>query len=304
MYTKMVVPVDGSRMSEAILPYARSFVDALNIPVELVQVMDPDLIRVLSDPAQGRFVDIVEGDMIRNSMAYLEGLARSFPNGSIVRCSALIGKPAEVIVEKGGADRGTLIAMATRGHSGVRRWVLGSVADKVLHATTNPLLLVSATDEGKSAGEASLKTVLVPLDGSLLAELVLSHATALAKKMDLGVVLVRVFSALGAAYIGEGYTPNLDRLTDYLRQEARDYLKGVVERLRAEGLERVSQVLLEGDAAEEIIDFARKTPVNFVAMCTHGRSGIGRWMLGSVTDRVVRHSGDPVLVIRAESKDS
>jgi len=72
-----------------------------------------------------------------------------------------------------------------------------------------------------------------------------------------------------------------------------------VQQLEAEGLDKISYVMLEGDAAGEIIDMAQKTPDNLVAMCTHGRSGVGRWVLGSITDRVVCYSADPVLVIRS-----
>ena len=65
------------------------------------------------------------------------------------------------------------------------------------------------------------------------------------------------------------------------------------------GIDNVSYVAKEGFAADEIISLARKSPDNLIAMCTHGRSGVKRWMLGSVTETVVRHSADPVLVIRA-----
>jgi nucleotide-binding universal stress UspA family protein len=74
-----------------------------------------------------------------------------------------------------------------------------------------------------------------------------------------------------------------------------------VKELKAKGLENVSSVVEFGFPAEKIIELAQKIPDNFVAMCTHGRSGIKAWALGSVTERVVRHSGDPVLVIRASS---
>ena len=72
-----------------------------------------------------------------------------------------------------------------------------------------------------------------------------------------------------------------------------------VKAMEGKGFESVSSVLKLGYGAEEIITLARETPDNFIAMCTHGRSGIRRWVLGSVTERVVRHSGDPVLIVRA-----
>jgi nucleotide-binding universal stress UspA family protein len=89
-------------------------------------------------------------------------------------------------------------------------------------------------------------------------------------------------------------------LLDQLESEAKDYLEGEVKDLKTKGLEDVSSVVHIGYGAEEIITLARNTPDNFIAMCTHGRSGVKRWVFGSVAERVVRHSGDPVLIIRAD----
>ena len=95
--------------------------------------------------------------------------------------------------------------------------------------------------------------------------------------------------------------PAIGELGVKIKEEATDYLGAKVEELQAEGIEKVSFVAVEGKGPEEIIDLARKTANNIVAMSTHGRSGIGRWIMGSVTDRVVCYSGDPVLVIRPTS---
>ena len=83
--------------------------------------------------------------------------------------------------------------MATHGRSGLNRFLLGSVAEKVLRGTVNPLLLVRATGEAKSDGEATLKSIIVPLDGSELAESVLPMVAGVAKKLDLEVVLFRAY---------------------------------------------------------------------------------------------------------------
>ena len=91
------------------------------------------------------------------------------------------------------------------------------------------------------------------------------------------------------------------RLSCTLKTEALEYLEKKAADLKKHGLEKVSLVVKEGLGPDEIISFARQTPDNLVAMCTHGRSGVKRWMLGSVTETVVRHSGDPVLILRAPS---
>jgi nucleotide-binding universal stress UspA family protein len=96
------------------------------------------------------------------------------------------------------------------------------------------------------------------------------------------------------------YIPNNDALLNLVREEAGTYLEAKVNELHQNGVEKVSSILMVGSGADEIIDLARGTPDNLIAMCTHGRSGVNRWVLGSVTEKVVRHSGDPVLVVRAE----
>ena len=202
------------------------------------------------------------------------------------------------MIEKAAADKNTLIVMATHGRSGIQRWLLGSVADKVLHGATNHLFLVRASDQGKTDGEAALKTVIVPLDGSPLAEQVLPYVVDLAKKMKLKVVLMRSY-ALPASVSAEDYGFYSADLLDHLESEARDYLAGKVNEVKQKGVDDVTSVVNVGYGAEEIITLGRHTPDNFIAMSTHGRSGIQRWVLGSVTDRVVRHSGDPVLIVRS-----
>jgi nucleotide-binding universal stress UspA family protein len=294
MYTKILVPLDGSERSERVLPHARSIVEALKVEVELLQVIDPNVVIAFSDPKHGRYVDQVDSSKRNNSINYLERIANSFPNPSKVTCTAELGNAAEIIADKAAAHPGTVIAMSTHGRSGVQRWVLGSTADKVLHAASTPLLLVRATNH-TPVGEATLlKKIVVPLDGSQLAELTLPHVVELAKNLGLEVVLVRVFDPLS-----QGHMPYMEHIKEKMRKEAKAYLELKVRGLKGEGLKDVSYLVLQGNAAAKIVDITLATHDNLVAICTHCRSGIGRWVLGSVTDRVVRYSGDPVLVIRA-----
>ena len=106
--------------------------------------------------------------------------------------------------------------------------------------------------------------------------------------------------ALPPAVTGDEYGTYSQELFDQLETEAKDYLTKKIKEVEQDGLRNVSSVVDLGYGAEEITALARKTPDNFIAMCTHGRSGATRWVLGSVTDRVVRHSSGPVLIIRSE----
>ena len=302
MYTRMLIPLDGSKLAENVLPYARAMARALDGPIELLSVVDSMDSARSANAGHARDLDTIIEAITRDSRQYLEGIARTF-TGIAVTSVAEQGVADKIIIERAAGDKETLIAMATRGRSGIHRWLMGSVAEKVLRGATNPLLLVRGDAEGKNTGEATLKSIVVPLDGSKLAETVLPNAVELAKKLSLAIVLTRAYQIpLSATYAGaeSPYIPNNDALMNLVRDEAGTYLETKVNELHQNGVEKVSSILMVGSGADEIIDLARGTPDNLIAMCTHGRSGVKRWALGSVTEKVVRHSGDPVLVVRAE----
>jgi len=131
-----------------------------------------------------------------------------------------------------------------------------------------------------------------------LAETAIPHAVGLAQGLELEVVLVRIFG-FPTPVFAEDYGPYVEELWMQLEADAQKYLDDKARELRAQGLADVSTFSSAGFAAEKIIDLARQRKDSLVAMCTHGRSGVNRWVMGSVTDRVVRHGGDPVLIIRA-----
>ncbi|MGE5303362.1 MAG: universal stress protein [Alphaproteobacteria bacterium] len=289
MYTKILVPLDGSRLAEQILPYACLLAEAFEIPVELLRVNDPAAMTPYAPPLQGD--------------EYLKEIADwAFPVTLRVHRSVEVANPTQAILQYAGTDHGTLIAMATHGLTGIHGWMMGSVAYKVVHATRNPVLLIRPTEEGDPGVAVKLETVLTPLDGSGLADRILPHVIALAKKLSLEVTLVRTYTVPPDNYfVGDGlYLDTLARERDAFKQEIEDYLAGKTEEIRAAGLSRVSPIAIHGDPAGEIIDCARNTPNSLIAMSTHGRSGFGRWLMGSVAEKVVQYSRNPVLVIRPE----
>jgi nucleotide-binding universal stress UspA family protein len=297
MYEKILVALDGSHFSEAILPYSRFFADKLKVPVELIHVIDSEMATPTSAAGQARYQDVMTAES-RRSLEYLKKVAASFPAATKVECLVEVGNPAEVIVDKALANSHTLIAMTTHGRSGINRWLLGSVADKVLHGAANPLLLVRAGEQIPALSAAPWKRILVPLDGSALAEMVIPHAAELGRKLGLELVLIRIFGVPTPVF-AEDYGPYVEELWTQLEEEAQKYLDEKARQLQAQGLTNVATISTAGFAAEKIIDLARQQKDALVAMCTHGRSGVNRWVMGSVTDRVVRHGGDPVLIVRA-----
>lgn len=298
MFGRMLIPLDGSKTAEDVLPYARRLAADARVAVELLGVVE--MAEIAEDIAsnQAAYAGALVREAVRNSTEYLEKLAQTFHNGK-VRCNVQQGRPEDIIIAAASADRATLIAMATHGRSGVTRWLLGSVTEKVLRGTVNPLLVVRASGNPKTDGEAALRSVIVPLDGSDVAETILSPVAALAKALDLQVLLIRVYGLPLPTYGGDDYyVPDYLELKDQIRDEAEGYLNSRANLLRAQGVAEVSTVVIEGSAADAIIDLARKTPDNLVALSPHGRSGLQRWVLGSVTEKVVRHCQDPVLIVR------
>jgi nucleotide-binding universal stress UspA family protein len=287
MYNKILVPLDGSELAEQILAYTRVLAEVYGVPTELLRVSDPDIRPPFLPPLPARDY-------------FKQVSTKYFPPAARVTHIEEYGKPAEVIVERAQNDPACLIAMATHGLSGLRRWLLGGVASKVVQIARNPLLLIRPGESHDPVSQAQLKTIFVPLDGSSVAEKIFPHVVALAKKLALEVQLLRVYDLpLDPYVVGDGlYTGDIPKRREAIRQEVEGYLDTKTQELRSEGLRDVTYLAIEGDPAGEIIDLACRTPNNLIAMTTHGRGGVGRWVLGSVTEKVVHHSRDPVLIIR------
>jgi nucleotide-binding universal stress UspA family protein len=286
MYSKILVPLDGSKLAEQVLPYAQLLAGACDASLTLLQVT----------PAGARMPFTLSqsaGDYLKFTAASL----KPSPADVVEK----IGKPAEVIVDLARSAADGLIAMATHGMTGPRRWLLGSVASKVVQSAENPSLLIRATPNAAASAAVAFKRIIVPLDGSGVAETVLPHARALAGKLKLDVLLLRTYSLPPEAFVvadgvvDQGPAP----FRKSLQEEAEKYLDGKVAGMHADGLTGVTASVIEGDPASEIIDLAASAPHNLIAMSTHGRSGVGRWALGSVAEKVIQHSRAPVLLIRA-----
>jgi nucleotide-binding universal stress UspA family protein len=147
-----------------------------------------------------------------------------------------------------------------------------------------------------------LTSLVVPLDGSALAEQALPLAAGLARKLGLNLTLLRSTPSIGDYFKYAGSPPpaRMEDLAQEADDEAAAYLDETGQRLRLEGVSYVEGRLVHGPAEMAITDYVQEVPHCLVAMTTHGRSGIGRWVLGSVADRVIRHSSAPVLVIRGQ----
>jgi nucleotide-binding universal stress UspA family protein len=299
MFKRILVPLDRSELAEQALPYAAILAKPQQLPLTLLGVVERLAYKVVA-ASRDIPTEQVNASMQVFAKEYLENVAVPFrEQGLSVLAKVLEGAAADCIVEEGSREPGSVIVMSTHGRSGIARWAFGSVTDKVLQATTNPLLIVRSSDKPISDSEIAIKRIIVPLDGSELAEQVLPHVVYLAKTMNLSIVLLRVTPSVGEYYRFTDFPMPADDLPEQIDAEALAYLEDQGKKIRNKGVSRVKTCLSHGPPAIGVSDLAKEIPNSLVAMTTHGRSGLGRWVLGSVADRVIRHSGGPVLVIRA-----
>jgi nucleotide-binding universal stress UspA family protein len=297
--TEMIVTLDGSPLAEAVLPYVRVLAAKLCLPVELISVVDLTELARSAPGYEALFLDQLAEDETRRRREYLESSAQGFANGKTNR-RILKGNTESGIVEYAARNPDAMIAMATHGRSGLNRWLLGSVTEKVLRSTRNPLLLIRATPTTLTDEQATIKSIMVPLDGSALAETVLPPVSELAKKLDAEMVLFRAYNIPAGFYdAGGGFAIDLDRLLAQTEADVLHYLEEKKAGLKKAGVGSVTIASRQGYDADEIIHYAGNRPDRLIALCSHGRSGVRRWAVGSVAETVVRHCSSPVLVFRA-----
>ena len=320
MYHRMLVPLDGSQLSEVVFPYARELAGRLGLDVILLHVHSPEEGGTI--PLHRAYIEH-KAELIRRDSKEVQDKVGGRAGGRAIKVwgELAVGYPAEEILRFAAEKDVDLILMATHGRSGIKRWVMGSVADKVLRASKVPVWLVRAgIPEGIVYDKWPKRTILVPLDGSELAETVLPHVEALAKQRGaelVEVVLLRVCEPGEAA----GYYPPSARFEtptgavhvmprDFVRAAAarqkmlaKQYLTGVGKRLKDAGL-KVSTEVRVGDPAAEIIAYAASAPFNLIVMATHARSGLRRWAYGSVTTKVLQGVSSPMFLVRTASSES
>ncbi len=314
MYKHIVVPLDGSEFSRTAIPYALSLASPGSV-VELVSSVE--VVATLTGagftgdisagiPGYGTGTQIpAAADLLessrRNREEHLEATAESISTEATVRWTLLEGSPADAVaahVEETGAD---LVVLSTHGRGGLERAWVGSVADRLVRALTVPMLLIRPTDESGADREPAIRRILVPLDGSSHAEAVLEPVRDAARALDAEIVLLRVVEpdlVLGSPYIPHA-ARELEEHHDAVSREAVEYLDGIATGLEAQGVRVAAREVRMGVPARAISGVT-DAEADMVAMATHGRGGLRRWVLGSVSDKVLRRGTRPMLLVRPE----
>jgi nucleotide-binding universal stress UspA family protein len=272
---KMVVPLDGSKLAEIALPYAEELGARTGSDIVLLSVLE------FADPTYQTYLRKVVDVTKRHAGKYMV-----IPGSKEIEVYATTrnGNPAEAIVDFACKWGHKLIVMATHGRSGIGRWAVGSVADKVVRAATNsPVLLI----RGKKARpdvrqKRLLRKALVPLDGSIPSQAVIPYISQLATKLDMELTIFQV-------------VPQNDKE----QACAESYLQARCAELERQGVAANCRVRV-GSPADEIIDLADELAVDLVAMSTGGKNGIVPWTLGSVAQKILLAGSTPLLLVKHE----
>ena len=299
-FRSILVPLDGSPLAEQTLPLALEIARLARSKVRLLLV-HPILPPPFYEESAELYVSI-DLAVRKAGREYLRGLAARLREQSGQQISSVtLDGPTEPALSKYVHDIGAdLVAMTTHGRGGVRGAWLGSVADRLVRRLEVPILVTRAREGAAPPAPPSIQEILVPLDGSTLAEAALAPAAALARLFEAELVLVQIVPPLTAGSLlpvtfAAGY--DMDTVA-FQRKQAQDYLEGLSADLRERGARVRTSVVVGHNVGEALINLAHPERIDLVAIATHGRSGVQRLMLGSVADKLIRAAGPPVLVVR------
>ncbi len=285
MLKKILVPLDGSELADRILTHVRRLLLREDAEVMLLSVLPAE---AATEDERSRAWRIEEAS--GHLMGELKKLGQA---GARARYDLMTGDPATQILAFADTWQPGLIAMSTHGRTGLERFRRGSVAERVLRGSEHPVLLANPLAfEGQ---EARFRRVLIPLDGTDASAAILPIAHELASRYEAEVILLHA----AAAYTAFAEYPNVEVRPS--AEELRDLMEPYRERFDRAGIKARVYILYE-DPAQAILHVAAADSVDLVAMTTHGRSGLSRWVFGSVAEKVLRNCPCPVLASRSAAK--
>jgi len=289
MYKKILVPLDGSNAAEIAIPYVEELAAKSGAEIIVASVYQSD-----DDKSHlHRYYLERVVNQIQNQIKAFEPAKPTKIHGEVLK-----GKPAQQLLRFADQMNVNLIALASYGSSGREARLLGHIATKVLWATSKPVLLIRTPASAASIEQKRLiKKILVPLDGSKTGETIIECAEVLAEALDAELVLFQVLEPLRTVAGFETVAlSSIPQDEESIKASARAYLNKVEKPLKDKGI-KTSVEIVWGSAAERIIEYA-EAKTDLITISSHGLSGVGRWVLGSVTEKVLQVGDKPVLVAR------
>ena len=281
---KILIPLDGSKTAETVLPYIKYLASRFDLKIEVLGV---------GIGSKNRRVNLLLNDYINNTVSSLHN-ERTEAEAIII-----YGSAADKILSYSKQNDIDLIIMATHGRSGIKRWWMGSVADKIISQSITPVLLVPSKTRKVTQMKKSISIdqILVPLDGSDIGQAALDYIELVAKETGAAITLIQVISTPNSMETSLLGNATWDSFSKEMREAASNYLGSLVEELKGHGITAKYDIPI-GNPAAEIIEYARKYKFDLIAMSTHGRTGLARWVLGSIADKVLHGAGMPMWLVR------
>jgi nucleotide-binding universal stress UspA family protein len=298
MFRKILVPLDGSARAEDALAFALALAQKAGSELLLLRVPDPDLQDALVPAILEQDAQWQEADASNLAILYLDRLIQKYAHLELA-LEAIVqeGDAASVILDLAAAEAVDLVVMAPRGLSGLSRWVFGSVTERVLRRAACPVLVARVPEPSPA--------LVVTLDGSAVAEQALPVALALAELHSCPITLLRVeppngYEALTATgYVWEDADdPKTELLQTAGYAPSVEYLDRVATEIGPKD-QIVQRALLLGSPAERILDYAERMSSGLLVMASHGRTGLQRWVYGSVTEKVLHGTDRSLVVVRS-----
>lgn len=308
MYKKILVPLDGSTAAEVTLPFAKELAARMKgVEVALLHIVGPEE-RGRLEPMHRCYVSSTV-ETIRSQAQAIQKKIGIQPDPVSVKVSGeMVTGYAEDEIPRFAETRGVdLILMSTQVSTEGKR-TLGHVAEKIMRQSTIPVWLVRTAGPGMVPYDKwSRKTILVVLDGSETAESVLPHAEALAQQSgeSIDIVLIRVcepppmpsYYSMELSGVPLNWGQYVQQELDQCKQVSKAYLDNVEKRFKDKNISVCSEILL-GRASTEIVNYATKNQQSIIMMTTHGRSGLGRLVYGSVAESVLLGASNPIFLVR------
>jgi nucleotide-binding universal stress UspA family protein len=309
MYRNILVPLDGSPFGEHALPLAVTLARKHGAALHLAHVLPP-LAALYSEAPL--FVDEPLEERLREHQrarhqAYLDAVVARVRAAGVAQVSTALreGEVAETLRSRAVALNADVVVMTTHARGALGRFWLGSVADDLVRSLPMPLLLTRPGEGPPDLNkDVPLARVLLPLDGTELAEQMIEPALSLAEPFKSAVTLLRVVRPVlpltypvevGAlARAAQSLIDQTIKVQEQLRKEAASYLEQVAQKVRGRGLE--ARVVVDAEDQPALTVLARQGEADLIALETHGRRGLKRLFLGSVADKVIRGAHVPVLV--------
>lgn len=310
MFQSILVPLDGSTFGEHALPLAISIARRTGASLSLLHAHAP--LRSVYVEGAALLDDTIEDDIKAQQKTYLNIVSErihSVLKDTPITTTLVEGDIGASIVAEADRQKPDLVVMTTHGRGPLSRFWLGSVANELIRQLSMPLLLARPSETPPDLNsDPRFQHILIPLDGTELAEQILEPATAIGKVMEADYTLVRIvkpvlamtgpMDAAMAAQPVQVSLEQVDAVQEQLQQQAQNYLDQVSDRLREAGLAMRTHVSIEQQPAVAVLDESEKNDINLIAIATHARRGLSRLFLGSVADKVIRGAKVPVLVYR------